>query len=55
MRAELPIGGWKIKKVDDKFCKVTFAAAPDFKIPLFLAKQVTPKSGNIALTFKNYA
>ena len=54
VRAENEIGGWKIRKIDDNLCKITFCACPDFKIPLYLAKQVAPKSTNLPLGLKNY-
>ena len=54
MRAENEIGGWKIRKIDENICKVTFVTCPDFKIPLSLAKNVAPKSANLPLGLRDY-
>lgn len=36
VRADTPIAGWILKKINDKLTKVTFIAEIDFKIALFL-------------------
>lgn len=54
VRADLHIGGWRIKNLGDNKCKVTFSVHTDFKVPLFLTRQVAPKSANITLSLRNY-
>jgi hypothetical protein len=36
VRAETPIGGWVLKKINENLTKATFCAEIDFKIALFI-------------------
>lgn len=54
VRAVTYLAGWRVKKISENTCKVTFAAHSDFKIATFISKQVLPKSGNLALNLKHY-
>jgi hypothetical protein len=54
VRADSPISGWRIKVLEPgvggskPLCKVTFYSEVDFKISLFLQKNVGPKSGHLS-------
>ena len=50
----MELGGWRLKQLDEKSCKVTYVVNLDLKAPLFLTKQVGPKSANVTLGLKQY-
>jgi hypothetical protein len=54
VRAESPVGGWRVKMVRENYCKVWFYSEVDFKIALFLQKSVGPKSGHSANALREY-
>jgi hypothetical protein len=62
VRAASPNSGWmiKIKEPSDPasgrkaYCKITFFTEADFKISLFLQKQVAPKTGHLANALVNF-
>jgi hypothetical protein len=61
VRADSLISGWRIKQIENEIpgvkkarCKIWFYSESDFKISMFLQKQVGPKTGHMALHFSQY-
>ena len=48
VRADTKISGYYIEEIKSNLCKIDFMIESDFKISLFIAKQVAPKSSNYA-------
>lgn len=54
VRFQVPMSGWRVRKIGDKLSELTVATEIDFKVELSLAKTLAPKSNNIALALRNY-
>lgn len=54
VRADTKISGYYIDEIKPNVCKIDFMIESDFKISLFIAKQVAPKSSNYAFFLKDY-
>ena len=48
VRSETPISGYILKKVNSSLTKLTYCGEIDFKLSLFIAKNVATKSGHLA-------
>ena len=42
MRVEVPMAGWVVEEKKNNKCKVSFVQEADFKLALFIQKQVLP-------------
>ena len=54
VRADCFVGGWRIKELDRKRCKVIFYTETDYKIKQFISRQVIGKSGHLASALKKF-
>ena len=54
VRAQTHISGYFIEEISENECHVYFAIESDFKISLFISKQVAPKSSNYANALREY-
>lgn len=54
VRAQTKISGYFIEELEPNLCDVHFAVEADFKISLFISKQVAPKSSNYANALREY-
>jgi hypothetical protein len=54
VRAQTHISGYYIEELSEDQCEVRFAIESDFKISLFISKQVAPKSSNYSNALREY-
>ena len=54
VRADTPFGGWRVKQIGPKQCKLTFYSEIDFKLPVWIQKKVGPYNGHLAQYVRTY-
>lgn len=54
VRAQTFISGYFIEEINENECEVHFVVESDFKISLFISKQVAPKSSNYSNALREY-
>ena len=54
VRANTHISGFYIEEIEPKKCALHFLVEADFKISMFISKQVAPKSSNYSNWLREY-